>query len=348
MSQDSALSRLSAMALPDSSSIAKSVADKEYNQLMRYWNVTSYSMLEVLKRCPRLFQLSKAQAVANPLKPPNVDFVFGHAVGAGVATWVATRDMDEALLQCMLAWKAPFELRLEKKRKSLWEACDAVMMFPDFWDLQMSDWQVWTLPNGKPAVETAVEIDFENGFKHYLHIDLILQNRHSGSLGIGECKTHGFAAAEPAIYANSEQGVGYGAALDMLADVTEYDVFYMCFSSPSAEWELLPFPKSVSQKAEYLAGVQLDHAAISTFREVGLYPKHGQSCFAFNRRCQFFGECNLTTGLPEAMTLAPEEHAEPTDFQFTLSQMKEKQQAKIAAGSSPEEFFTGGGMSFID
>jgi len=350
MSLDSAMSRLSSMTLPDETqSNASKVADKEYALLQRLGNVTSYSMLESLHRCPRLFQLSKVKALLSPESLPNIDFVFGHAVGAGIATWVATKDMDEALLQAMLAWKAPFELALEKKKKSLWQACAAVQAFPEFWNLQMEDWEIWTLPNGAPAVETSFEIDFENGFKHYGHIDLILRNRHSGKLGVGECKTHGFAAAEPAIYANSEQGVGYSVVIDMLAEQTDYEVFYMCYSSVGQEWELLPFAKSTSAKAEYLLSVQLDHAAITTYNEVGMFPKRGQGCYAVNRRCQFFGECSLTASLPKLPVLAADEHARAVDFSLRLSDIKARQHKKLEqdAGSEPQQFFTGGSIEEI-
>lgn len=313
-------------------STASKVADKQYHELQRWLNVTSHSMVEILHQCPRKFQLSKVASVRGTEAPINLDFVFGHAVGAGIQAWLEYRGTDmaeeRALLNCCLAWKADFDARNDKKQKSLWEACQAVLSYMEWFEEHMEGWSVWRLPDGRPAIELSFEIDFENGFYHYGHIDVILQNDHTGVLAVQENKTHGFRTVEPAIYANSDQAVGYGAILDMLADVSSYDVYYNCYSSVGREWEVLPFRKLTSRKVEWIRSIQLDHASIETYEKLGFYPQRGSSCYSFMRRCQYFGECHMTSTLPELQR--SQGGAEITDFKFTLSGLLAKQRERIA------------------
>jgi hypothetical protein len=334
------LAAISVITESTGSSVAQLVADKEYHKLQRWLNVSSYSMLEVLHDCPRKFQLSKVQAFRAISNPTNLDFVFGHAVGSGIQAWIQHMDSpmaeSQALMNCVLAWRADFDARNEKKGKSLYEACQAVLQYIEWYEANMGEWVVWVAPNGKPAIELSFEVDFENGFFHYGHIDVILQNRHTGMLAVQENKTHGFRTVEPAIYVNSDQGVGYGAVLDMLAAVTSYDVYYNCYSSTSREWEVLPFRKSVSSKVEWIRSIQLDHAAIDTYDGLNFYPKRGSSCFNFMRRCQYLGECNMTATLPKLQRLS-EGNAEKVDFKFKVSEMLAKQSGKAGIEAEAED-----------
>lgn len=349
-----AIDKLNRLSFAPAATVASLTAEKDYDALQAYPNTTSYSALQNLHACPRKFQLSKARAASRGARPVNLDFAFGHAVGAGIQAWQVARmnsdpetAMDIALLNAMLAWKAPFDACIEKKRKSLWEACWAVMQYPAFYEMTQDDWTVYVLENGKPAVELAISIDFENGYKHYMHIDCILQNKLNGKLAVQENKTHGFKSVESAIYANSSQAISYAVAVDQLSDATSFEVFYNCYSAPERSWELLPFSKSTSQKAEWIKDVQLDHAAINAYRSLSFYPKRGESCLMFMRRCEFFGECNLTSHLPQVADLPANREAEPVDFAFTLSQILATQRRR-AAGDEDDPVMEAAGFRSID
>lgn len=303
-------------------------ADKEYTKLQQYVNVTSFSILELLHTCPRKFQLVKSRAASGLGGAMNTDFAFGHSVGSGVQSWLITNDIDAAVFNAMMAWKLPYDMANDKKKKSIWDATLAVLKYPAFHAQQLENWKLFVLPSGKPAIELAIEVDFENGYKHYIHIDAVMVNEVTGQLAIQENKTHGFKEAEGAIYANSSQALSYAVITDMLQTDTNYEVFYAAYSAPGREWELLPFNKSSVQRAEWLTDVRLDHAAISTYRELQFFPKRGASCFNFMRRCEFFGECNLISDaqvkeLPENMS------AEETDYQFKLSELLANQRERI-------------------
>ena len=304
-------------------------AQKDYARLQSYINASSYSMLQTLHACPRKFQLIKAAALRGEGGRQNVDFAYGHAVGSGIQAYLMTGSMEAALLNAFMAWRIPFEAAIPKKNKTIWDTWVAVESFASFYHLAMGDWEVFITPEGKPAVELAIEIDFENGYKHYLHIDVILKNKLTGQLAICENKTHGFTEAEPAIYANSDQALGYSLAIDMFQADTSFQVFYLCYSAPQRKWQLLPFTKSTSMKAEWLATIQLDHAAIQTYREMHFFPKRGDNCYQFMRTCEFFGSCNATKSLNEEKILPADMSAEEVDYSFKLSDLLAVQKGRL-------------------
>ena len=300
-----------------------STADKAYDNLMMYQNVTSYSQLSLLHSCPRKYQLQMHRAkdksrISDFDVLPNLDFAFGHAVGAGVQNWLLTGDMDRAGFNAMMAWRAPFEERWDKKKKSLWEAIIGLELFAEWWTLTYAEeWELCILPNGKPAIELSFSLHARNSFKHYGHIDIVLQNKITGMVAVLELKTTGIGAEE-ALYANSSQATGYSVMLDSIfPGLNEYQVLYAVYSVKDREWNMMPFDKSVLAKAEWIKDLLLDHSAITTYEQIDFYPKRGESCYSFMRRCEFFGECNLT---PDSkLPLLPlSDEAESVDFVVKL------------------------------
>lgn len=325
----SALDKLAAM--PPINLSYQDTTDKQYQKLQAYRTVTSFSMLSELHSCPRKFQQIKARAAGGGSGLNNVDFAFGHSVGSGIQAWLASDgDLEAAIFNGFMAWRIPFTAAIEKKKKSIWQATLAIQKYPEFHNEYLSDWRIWKLPDsGKPAIELSIEIDFENGYKHYMHIDVILEHKMTGQLAVQENKTSGFKEVEPALYANSSQALSYAVLIDMLRGDTSYEVFYCVYSTTSQEWVFLPFTKSVAAKAEWINDVLLDHASLETYHTIQFYPKRGESCYNFSRRCEFFGICNVTNTLPPLNELKQEEHAERIDYSFTLSQIREKQQEKL-------------------
>jgi hypothetical protein len=318
-----ALEQLSKMTLS-----FQETSNKGYQVLQSFRNVTSYSMLDVLHQCPRKFQLIKARAAAGGSGSNNVDFAFGHSVGSGIQAWLSSGDLDSAIFNGLLAWRIGYEAAIPKKRKSIWDATLAIQKYASFHEEYLGDWEVWVLPNGKPAIELSFSIDFENGYKHYCHVDVILQHRFTKRLAIQENKTSGFTQVEEAIYANSAQALSYAILIDQLCKDTSYEVFYCVYTAPSREWSLLPFTKHTSLKAEWLTDVRIDHASLNTYHELDFYPKRGESCYAFMRRCEFFGTCNLTSALVIPADLPANQEAERVDFAFKLSDIIARQHVR--------------------
>lgn len=294
-------------------------SQKKYDALLRYKNVTSYSQRQLLHACPRKYQLAmyRAQQAAETLTI-NLDFAFGHAVGAGAQNYLLTGDVTAAQFNSTLAWSAGLEDRKDRSKKSLWEAMIAVEKFAE-WDA-LQDWELYKLKLGKPAIELAFSLHARNNFKDYGHIDVVLQNKSTKQLAVLELKTTE-REPEEAMYANSSQALGYSLMLKaMEPQLTYYSVLYAVYSSALREWFLLPFDKSILTQAEWIKDLLLDHSALQTYEQIKFYPKRGESCFDFRRRCEFFGECNLVpdTELPE---LAQEEEAEEVDWIIDIEQI---------------------------
>lgn len=299
----------------------QSTSDKAYDSLLKYWNVTSYSQLSMLHLCPREYQLAMQAANSphgrNPFATVNLDFVFGHAVGAGAQNYLLTGDLAKAGFNATMAWRADFFDRWDKKKKSLWEALIALDIFAAWWPEAGEEWELLILPNGKPAIELTFSLHARNGFKHYGHIDIVLKNKYSGQVAVLELKTNGMGAEE-ALYANSSQGTGYAVMLDTIfPGLTEYTVLYAVYLVKERRWELMPFDKSIAVKAEWVKDLLLDHSTAGTYEQIKFYPKRGESCFRFNRRCQYFGECDMVDDAP-LPTLPQEQEAEKADYVIDL------------------------------
>lgn len=336
-------------ALTEAKAISANTSDKAYRKLTSHENVTSYSLLSKLHECPRKYELDKLQANHPSSEIPteiiNLDFAYGHSVGAGIQTYAATGSVTAAIFAAMLAWKAPWDAeKIDKKGnevgKSLTAATLAVEKFSYWWERNLADWEVVVLPSGKKAVELAFAIDMQNGRYHFGHIDVMLRHRELGTLAVWEGKTTGFENIDEAAYANSNQALGYSVVVDAIAKQigatgTEYEVLYIVYSSKSRDFQLLPFGKTRSQRAEWLQDTLLDHASLDTYKRINFYPKRGENCInRYGFRCNWFGQCtmrndSLFPGLElPALEASKLESIESLDFVFRLDELIEAQTTK--------------------
>jgi hypothetical protein len=330
--------------------ISASTSDKSYRRLTALSNVTSFSKFEGLHACPRLFELeglkaareTGAEAPATETVQTNLDFAFGHAVGAGIQTLATTNNLQAGQLAAFLAWKAPYDAeKLDKNDrpvgKSLAWALYSIEKFWHFWNSDLSDFEVLILPSGKPAVELAFGVDTQNGYFHFGHIDAILRSKSTGRLAVWEGKTTTMESINEATYANSYQALGYSVVVDAIAnalglDTPDYEVLYVVYSSKAKNFELLPFTKARSQRAEWLQDLLLNHAMIDKYKELGFFPKRGGNCInKFGRTCSWYGQCHMRNSslFPgiEVGSLETVTGLEQLDFTFTLEELVSSQAA---------------------
>lgn len=317
--------------------IASKTTDKGYRRLVRHINTTSYSILESLHSCARSYALDKIKAnieVSAGMPEPLVkDFVYGHAVGAGAQGLLAAgNNLTAGQFACFVSWAAPFDAWQDKPgklgtTKNLVSAMLAVGRFHDMLanDPELSCYEVMMVEiNGqkKPAIELAFCLDTGDGYQYYGHIDVIVRHKFTGRVAILELKTTALTTLQPAMYANSNQALGYALALDMIAPgLADYEVIYCSYQVGIGAWHVLPFHKSKTHKAEWVQDLLLDHQRISSYRKLNHYPKNGSSCMKYNRPCRWFGECDFinkqaTANLP---VLDLSERAEEVDYYFTLA-----------------------------
>lgn len=315
-----------------------STTDKSYHKLVRYYNITSHSQMEGLHSCPRKMLMKKLVAAGIEEDPTfsseNLHFVFGHAVGAGVQSLWLHNNLEVAAWNCFMGWKAPLDARLDKKRKSSWEALIGVEKFVEIKEALSDEWELMYVTNQRGEYKAGIEINFKidchNGYVHYGHIDVLLRNKLNGSIAVLELKTTGLTAPEEALYANSGQAVGYSLVLDAIfPGLSSYEVYYCAYSASSREWAVMPFAKSVQQRAEYIKDLLLDHAMMDKYAELQFWPKRGESCFNYSRRCEFFGSCNTYPEPVQLLRLDPKLEAEPVDFAIDLQQVIDAQKERI-------------------
>lgn len=313
------------------------VAQNAYGTLTKHQNLMTYSTSEVLHSCPRKYAIKKMQAdagTADRLNSPT--FAFGHAVGAGVATYDETQDLRLAIWNAFLAWDIDlFESEYKpgkRKGKSFYEAVWALYCYRTFHEEEtdLRDYDV-------VKIEGTIAIDFEDGHFYSGHIDEVLRHKMTGRFLVKENKTTGFANVDPALYSNSNQALSYAVVVDMLGG-SEYEVLYTVYSSAEQRWMQFPFVKQGYKKAEWIQDMLLTNQNIDSYAELKFFPKRGGSCYQFMRRCEFYETCDIAFKhafgkefyeLPRIQHLADIEAIEHIDFPTTLSEIVQRQKEKL-------------------
>ena len=149
-----------------------------------------------------------------------------------------------------------------------------------------------------------------------------MRHKHSRRIAVLDVKTSGFDEAEESIYANSSQALSYALVLQacLQEELVDYEVLYLVYSSTARDWQLLSFPKQMLDQAEFVKDLLFTHNLIETYADTDFFPKRGNACYEYFRRCEFYGDCGNTAGerLPE---LAFDKEAETTDYVVELSEV---------------------------
>lgn len=306
---------------------AERTSKKDYRAAYIYYNVTSYSQREYLHDCPRLYQIYKTPSASGG-DGTNIHFVFGHSVGAGIQTYLVTRNKSAALFASFLAWNTDLDAEHPNKGKNSSFAVLAVEKFCRWWEEEMvNEWEIAYF-NGKPATELTFFLNCENGFYHAGHIDAILRHKRSGRYMVLEIKTTAIRNVDEAQYGNSEQPLGYSLILDKVAGdlnaTASFQVLYLVYSSTLRQCIPMPFTKSRDERIEWLQDLLLDHGTIATYKKLNFFPKRGDACWSFGGRCSYYGLCDLQAYKGKTAELrtfdrSTMELPEPVDFEFTLS-----------------------------
>lgn len=322
-------------------STAQAVKKAKYHELSAIGNLTSYSMQQVLRRCPREFQISKLSAAVNGDSEElgsSTTFAFGHAVGAGVATYDETGSLKQSIWAAFLAWdidlfeEEPARPMRPSPKKSFHHAIWALYCYQSFVNDETDLPEYEVVKN-----EATVVVDFENGHFYIGHIDSLMRNKYTNKLLIKENKTTSFAAVNPAMYANSDQALSYALIIDSFGE-TEYAVLYTIYSSTEQRWLQFEFTKSALQKAEWLQTQTIQHSTLETYAGLDFFPKNGDACLRFGRTCRYFESCDFDStrvfGIRyrdlRAIKSAEEiESIETVDYSFKWSDLVKKQQENL-------------------
>lgn len=333
----------SLLSEPTGVNTATKVLKDNYSKLVAHKNLSSYSMQSVFHACPRKYQIKKLQAATGVSdRIQSVTFSFGHAVGAGVAEYDATRSLDPAIWAAFLAWDIDL-LEIETKGtyadgtpkptgKSFAMAIYALNKYALFVEEEtnLRDYE-------SVKIEATIAVNFNDGHFYTGHIDELLQHRETGSYLVKENKTTGLRVVDPVMYANSDQALSYAVVVDMLGG-TEYEVLYTIYSSATQEWIQHRFVKSALKKAEWLQDQLLMHQQLQGYEELNFFPKRGAACFDFMRRCEYFERCDINPSttygmdykdMPTVDSKEDLDAIEFVDYYTTLTDIVDRQKAKL-------------------
>lgn len=281
----------------------------------------SYSSLNTLKECERKFQLDKL--LATPLqKEESAHFSFGRALGAGVATYLATRNRDLALYECWLNYWPVVEM----DTKSQWRALLYLEGAFQNLDTLLGSYEVAEF-QGAPAVELSFKLNI-NEQKYFVgHIDVVLRHRATGKYFVLEVKTTGYQLLDlKPMYMHSGQAVGYSIALDRIVgeQLSTYGVLYFVVQLPhanavdlKAKYHVFNFPKTLVDRLNWFVTLGLDVQHLEAMEKLNIFPKRGDACLKFGRPCYHFGTCSL-------QDFDKPRVREPDDTQYTFEYQLEE------------------------
>ena len=216
----------------------------------------------------------------------------------------------------MLTWKPPLFAKDEKRNKSFWLALQAVKKFYALRSTLLEDYEL-VYYNGKPSCELSACVILPDGFRYRLYIDAVLRNIKTSEVMVLECKTTGSRSLNPAMYKNSNQGVGYAIIIDSLfPGLGSYQVLYLPYSTATETFTPFPFFKTNLDRALWLNDLITDIRVIQIYEENSVYPRRGGSCFNYNRECEFFNTCDMSNSY--LVKPCSEEHEDKTTYDIYI------------------------------
>lgn len=303
----------------------------------------SHSSRTTLHRCPRKYQLYRLSADTISLEDrmqteQNVTFTFGHTVGIGVALCMAGASLDSIIFQMFLSWDTDLLDENSRQKKSFWLAVAAVMQLYSMKEAGFLDDYELVYYEGKPAIELGFQINLPNGFRYRGSVDVVLRHKTTGAIMVLEVKTSS-STAQPAMYKNSGQALGYSVVLDILfPKLSSYTVLYLVYETKEYQFKELPFEKSLLQKALWLQELLIDCERIEHYESYDIYPMYGESCFDFYRPCEYFSLCTLSTRnltKPLSTKVLDQIELDVAKYQFTVD-FYDLVEAQVVKGAEHE------------
>jgi hypothetical protein len=261
----------------------------------------SYSSRLLLDSCPRKYQLKKlgADIEYQDTQDELITFEFGKLVGYGIQLVFMGISRENIFLACFEFWILELNTESTRHKKSFWYALIAIDKFIGMRQQGfLADYDILYY-NSQPAAELSFLVDFGDGFNERGFLDLVLEHRLTGEVITVELKTDSSKVPiHEAKYQNSTQPLGYSVLLDHIKPgLNSYTVLYIIYLSEKFEYQAFQFTKSIKQKAEWLNSIVMDIERIKLYSSYNFWPKHGQSCLAWNKPCKYFNRCHMSDKL---------------------------------------------------
>ena len=264
--------------------VTQMLAPKENVEQIPIRKFIGYSVLELLKTCPRKYSFQAVQ-ILSKTNSKYVTTEFGNAFHAGVQCLWKTGSLEKAFIEAFVTWQLP--LTEATKDRSIWHVLNALILYkPQYDSLIEEGWEyVEHEPRGC--------ITFPNNYNYYLHIDLILKNKFSGKYRIQEFKTTGLYARE--LYQHSNQVYGYALLYitcnKIPLEMTELE--YVVFSTGTRAFHVLPLEFSQELCMQFLMNTLSDCEVLELYHNNKYYPTNAGGCRKYNTPCSLLDTCTV-------------------------------------------------------
>ena len=285
----------------------------------------SHSSMETFRSCPRKFEFRKM--FRRPGRDRFFDAEVGKCLHSGYQTWLATGgDRDAGIFAMMKEYPVNME-RNENAPKSL-EASYATLMAM-FDATSMMEYQIAEVQCLDGQLRKAIEVPFQIHLKglelipgipvYYIgYIDMIGFNQLKNRYEVIDIKTHRNNLNDlSAEYKWHDQCIPYtiavettiGRELDSLT--VNYLSCYVDIENPVIS--RYPFHKDKTHLRDWARGLLIDLQQMKMFIEMEWWMRHGNSCSAWRRQCDFFSICEERSveTIREFMLRGQEPYVEP-------------------------------------
>lgn len=282
----------------------------------------SYSRLQTLRTCPRMFLCRELQGQGQ--YEPTLDTTYGHSFAAGVQELFRSGSLARALLAALEAWDFPYftDPWGKKYNKSFWMCIASIRQWHTTVFPQLQDRYRIATFLGKPAIELFVYVAVGEGYSYQIHIDLILEDIESGAIVIVEIKTSG-QTQQRANWENSLQTLGYYTAAAAIGKnenrKVEATILYIVQQvgklgnmDEGEGFFIFEFAKEPTAVSDFMMDLATQTAILEVFIENGFFPKHGHNCVQYGKPCKYFGLCDSLPNLPA--NTAQGQHYENNDL----------------------------------
>lgn len=265
----------------------------------------SFSRLQALWRCPREFYLKELEAKPDGFSG-NLHTAYGSAWGAAIQELFRTQCLERALVIALIEWDYhTWDDEWKKIRNKSFGEC--IQSIETFYHTQLpnllKDWELAYI-NGVPGIELTFFIEISPEFNYQGHIDLVLRNKHDGTLCAWEMKTSSRVQQE-ANWGNSEQTLGYHAVLSYAKESEDKSTTRTIYivnqvnklDDRNANYGFSYFPFELNETAniDFVNQLLLDANSIKMFEEANFWPKRGSNCVRFGSVCPYYGQCDVHT-----------------------------------------------------
>lgn len=298
----------------------------------------SFSTLDLLHSCERLFQLERL--LAGEREAESDHLLFGSAYGTGVASYLEHQDEDRALYEAWLAYWP----ELDSDKKSVWRCLQALIKSFSSLDNLLDEYELVSFQS-RSATELSFRLNIDQDHYYVGYIDAVLQHKYSKQYVVFECKTTGLALYDLSpLYKHSGQALGYSIVLDKIVGEAQssYGVLYFAcqlgrgFSDITCH--VMPFNKTLLDRLNWFIVLGLDVKHLQEMKSLQVYPRRHQSCLRFNRPCRHFGTCHMHS-LDRPKVLEEDETA--YQFIYELEDVIEDHLSRIAGeAAQPQEDFS--------